>query len=68
MERRIEEIEIKFTLLERTVDELNAVITRQDALIERLGARLELLEKRAEAAADGGDGGGDPLEQRPPHY
>jgi len=70
VEQRIEEVEIKLTLLEHTVDELNAVITRQHALIEQLGARLELLEKRAAAAAENpaATGGGEPLDERPPHY
>ncbi|MEM1100374.1 MAG: SlyX family protein [Pseudomonadota bacterium] len=60
-------IEEKLAHLERLVDDLNAVVTRQDREIATLTARVTLLMER-EAAREAEGGGAVFGEERPPHY
>lgn len=59
------ELETKYTFLERTVSELNAVIYDQQNQIDR----LEIAIKRITDRLDGDRSENDaPIDQRPPHY
>ena len=61
-------MEERLAHLERTVEELNTVVTRQQGEIDVLTRRVQMLMKReAERAADGG-GGVILGDERPPHY
>ena len=62
------EMEERLAHLERTVEELNTVVTRQQGEIDTLTRRVQMLMKReAEREADGG-GGVILGDERPPHY
>lgn len=67
LEQRITELEIKASFAEDTVEQLNAVVVRQQAQIDRL--IRELVELRDRAAAAGEPGAPrSPRDELPPHY
>lgn len=68
MDPRRVDFEVKAAFLEQTVDTLNEVIIEQGRSIEALERRVTDLEGVAKGQMDAGEGGGDPLEERPPHY
>ena len=62
------ELEERIAHLIRTVDDLNEVVTRHEAEISRLTARVAMLMQR-EADRQAEDTGGIVLgDERPPHY
>jgi len=65
LEQRITELEIKASFAEDTVEQLNAVVVRQQAQIDRL--IRELVELRDRAAAEPGAARGL-RDELPPHY
>jgi SlyX protein len=65
LEQRITNLEIKASFAEDTVEQLNAVVVRQQAQIERL--IRELVELRDRAAAEPG-APRTPGDELPPHY
>jgi len=67
MQDRLTEIEIKIAHVEQTVNELNDVIVKQQAYIDSLERGMERLKERLQTDV-GVEGGGDPLEEKPPHY
>lgn len=67
-ETRIEALEEALAHLSRVTEDLSEVIARQDAEIDRLTRRVELL-LRAAAEQQLDDGGTIPMaDQRPPHW
>ena len=61
------DLEVKLSFLERTVDELNAVVVEQADLLDDLRTRLDKLERQARS----GEGDQEPLrphDDPPPHY
>ncbi|HED64947.1 MAG TPA: SlyX family protein [Planctomycetes bacterium] len=66
------DLESKIAFLEHTVDALNEVVVSQAATLDRMSARLALLEQRlSQDRGEGiGDGAasGDLEAHRPPHY
>ncbi len=61
-------IEEQVAHLTRTVDDLSEVVARQQAEIDRLTRRVEMLMSR-EAEREAAEGGTVPLaDQRPPHW
>ena len=69
---RADEVDERFQLLEnkvlyqdRTIEELNEVVTRQQNQIDRLNADLERLRALLEG---GGEGGVEDDDEPPPHY
>ncbi len=61
------ELEVKLGFLERTVEELNAVVVAQADVIDDLRTRLDKLERQARS----GEGNQEPLrphDDPPPHY
>jgi SlyX protein len=67
LEQRITDLEIKASFAEDTVEQLNAVVVRQQEQIDRLVR--ELLELRNQAAAASEPGGFRSLrDELPPHY
>ncbi|MFI0394890.1 SlyX family protein [Paracoccus jiaweipingae] len=68
MDKRLNRLEEHVAELLRVVDELSALVARQDAEVSRLSRRVGLLmEREAEREADAGNT--IPLaDQRPPHY
>jgi uncharacterized coiled-coil protein SlyX len=70
--REDEEIDERFQVLEnkalyqdRTIDELNEVVTRQQDQIDALNAKVDRLEALLEGA---GEGGVEADDSPPPHY
>ena len=66
LEQRITDLEIKLSFTEDTVEQLNQVVTRQQAQIDRL--IRELVELRDRAAASEPGGFQSPRDELPPHY
>lgn len=63
---RLDDLEVKFSYQQETIDQLNDMVTKQWDLIDRLRLQIERLEGRlAEVAASGGEAGDEPP---PPHY
>jgi len=67
MEERITELELRFMQQERTIQELNETVFRQEQIISRLERQMRLLSEQFRAF--------DPAtirdldeEERPPHY
>lgn len=66
MQEEIEELQIKVMMMERTVEELNAVITNQDLLLTKVTRRMEMLEQQMNNINAGIANEGE--EPPPPHY
>ncbi len=67
MEERFVDLETRLTYQERTIEELNEVVTRQQGQIDILEAKLETIVShlREGASPVSGDAGDEPP---PPHY
>ena len=63
--KRIDELEIKFTLQEDMIVELNDIVTRQQFIIDKLVKDLKKLSSLVEANSNDMSGGG---QEKPPHY
>ncbi len=67
LEQRLTDLEIKASFAEDTVEQLNAVVVRQQEQIDRL--TRELVELRSQAASAADPGGFRSLrDELPPHY
>ena len=64
----MQHLEEQIAHLTRTVEELNTVVTRQQAEIDRLTRRVEMLVQREAERAKEGSGGVVFGDERPPHY
>ena len=67
MEDRLTELEIKLSLTEDTVDELNRLVFEQQRQLELMQAQLRLLYAQLQSAG----GAAEPrslLDEIPPHY
>ena len=67
-ENRLIEIEVKLAEQERAVEELNQVVTDQQARISELEERCRLLTDRLKSFGEAGAESGSPEAERPPHY
>ncbi len=66
-EKRLVDLEIKIAHAERTIEDLNEGLYRQQLQIEKLEKSLNLLEKKLQSGqSDGLDIG--PANEKPPHY
>jgi len=65
-EDRLERIETKLSFSEDLLDELNRVVVRQQAQIDRLQAQINALTERASQSTD--NVSPDPRDNVPPHY
>jgi SlyX protein len=68
IDKRLTDLEIKASFAEDTVEQLNEVVTRQQAQIDRLIRELVELRDRTAAAGDPGAAPGTPRDELPPHY
>ncbi len=66
MESRIDELEVKLSLADDQLDQLNLIVFRQQENIDRLQDQLRLIWQQLQAAAPGEKL--DPREEIPPHY
>ncbi len=67
--RRIDELESRLAFLDDTVEQLDAVIARQDRDIRMLQQRLaELVAKLDDLGDSVVEEGGGPQHEIPPHY
>ena len=66
LEQRITDLEIKLSFAEDAVEQLNEVVTRQQAQIDRL--IRELVELRNQAASAEPGGFRSLRDELPPHY
>ncbi|NVO54315.1 SlyX family protein [Rhodobacteraceae bacterium B1Z28] len=64
----MQHLEEQIAHLTRTVEDLNAVVTRQQDEIDRLTRRVEMLLQREGERAQEGSGGIVLGDERPPHY
>jgi len=67
-ESRIIELEIKAAYQEDLLSELNRIVSRQQQQIDRLEATCELLNDRIKSLSTEGAGGGEAVDEVPPHY
>jgi len=63
---RITELETKTAYQEHTIQELNDVIYRQQLQIDKVEIMCKHLMDRIQTLAE--TGGGEPSNERPPHY
>lgn len=73
MEDRLTELEIKISLTEDLVEELNRAVYRQEQRLELLQEQLRLLHRQMQSASDSHGSPEsfelrDPREEIPPHY
>ena len=66
IEERFQVLESKVLYQDRTLDELNAVVTRQQAQIDQLNLEVKRLRALFDNPAEGTIEGGE--EPPPPHY
>ncbi|SDX63830.1 SlyX protein [Ruegeria halocynthiae] len=64
----MQHLEEQIAHLTRTVEDLNTVVTSQQAEIDRLTRRVEMLLQREGERAQEGSGGVVLGDERPPHY
>ncbi len=64
---RLDELEMRVVHQDQTIEDLNAAITAQWKLIERLERQVERLADRV-AEGDQSAGQAAPVERPPPHY
>ena len=63
------ELQTRLAFQEDTINQLNQVVTQQDADIIQLQQQLRLLAKRVdELSYQAGAGGEEVVSERPPHY
>lgn len=62
---RIDKLEVRIAFQDRTIEELNTVVTEQWRVIDALRSKLQLLEDHAQAASLIADPRSEPP---PPHY
>lgn len=67
MQDRLTEVEIKIAHVEQSLNELNDVLVRQQAYIDRLESSFERLIERLQAES-GIQTDSDPEAEKPPHY
>jgi SlyX protein len=64
---RLDELEIRIAHQDQTIEDLNAAITAQWKLIERLEARVARLSERV-TDSEQSAGEAAPVDRPPPHY
>lgn len=64
----MQHLEEQIAHLTRTVDDLSAVVAKQQDEIDRLTRRVEMLMQREAERAQEGSGGIVLGDERPPHY
>lgn len=68
-ESRVEELESRLAFQDDLIEQLNAVVARQDRDFLLLSQRLKALEARiSDMVESAGDGGGSAGYEPPPHY
>ena len=67
-DERIIELEIKTAYQEDLLQELNKIVGQQQQQIGRLEATCRLLNERIKSLSTEGSGGGENVEEVPPHY
>lgn len=67
MEERINELELRFMRQERTIQELDEIVCRQELALEYLQREFAALKEQFMAMPPSGTGTSD-LEEPPPHY
>jgi SlyX protein len=65
---RIIELEIKTAYQEDLLQALNKIVSQQQQQIDRLEATCRLLNERIKSLSTEGSGGGENVEEVPPHY
>lgn len=64
----MQQVEEQLAHLQKTVEELNDIVTGQQAEIDKLQARVQMLMEREAAREAEGSGGVILGDERPPHY
>ena len=66
--QRIEDLEVKLAYTEDMLDQLNTVVTRQQAQIDALVAQVLTIKKRVPESGDAGSEFRSLRDDLPPHY
>lgn len=67
-ENRLIELEIKTAYQEDLLQTLNKIVGQQQQQITRLEATCKMLNDRIKSLSTEGSGGGESVEEVPPHY
>jgi SlyX protein len=67
-ENRLIELEIKTAYQEDLLQTLNTIVGQQQHQITRLEATCKMLNDRIKSLSTEGSGGGENVEEVPPHY
>ena len=67
-ENRLIELEIKTAYQEDFLQTLNKIVGQQQQQITRLEATCKMLNDRIKSLSTEGSGGGESVEEVPPHY
>ncbi len=62
------DLQIRMAFQEQALDELNAVVTRQQRLLERAEREITLLRERLLEFEEMREESGEAADERPPHY
>lgn len=65
---RLIELEIKAAYQEDLLQALNKIVSGQQQQIQRLEATCQLLNERIKSLSTEGAGGGESIDEVPPHY
>jgi SlyX protein len=65
---RLIELEIKAAYQEDLLQALNKIVSAQQQQIQRLEATCQLLNERIKSLSTEGAGGGESIDEVPPHY
>ena len=69
IQQQIEALEIKVAFQEETIEQLNQVVTNQDAIIRKLEQRFSVVsEKILDMESQLPDKSSSPTDEVPPHY
>lgn len=68
MDKKLIDLEEKFSFLDHTIEELNNVVFRQMQKIDELEEIVKHLSSQIEQLKDNPEGGVQVVDARPPHY
>ncbi|GAB2198740.1 hypothetical protein MAH4_29080 [Sessilibacter sp. MAH4] len=68
LQQQIDDLQARVAFQEDSLTALDEVIAKQDRMIIELNKKLDMLVGRVKDLRDQLQQGGDPLEERPPHY
>jgi uncharacterized coiled-coil protein SlyX len=68
LDERITKLETGLSHLQRLFEQLDEVVTAQSLENQRMERRISQLQEQLKQLKEKPDTGGDPLDEKPPHY